>query len=110
MITIRGRTRRTQEGQPMTHPGRFIPAALLVAAGCASSGGPADSSPAATPAPMASAPSTVGRPTSTYWVYVGAESADLIHRVRFGPDGTVVERSVPAGEIPTEMEGPHGLQ
>jgi DNA-binding beta-propeller fold protein YncE len=34
----------------------------------------------------------------------------MIHRVRFGPEGTVVERSVPAGEIPAEMEGPHGLQ
>jgi hypothetical protein len=26
-------------------------------------------------------------PTSDYWVYVGAESADLIHRLRFGPGG-----------------------
>ena len=49
-------------------------------------------------------------PTHDYWVYVGAESADLIHRVRFGPGGTVVERTIPVGESPTEMEGPHGLQ
>ncbi|HET9369307.1 MAG TPA: hypothetical protein VFO19_03640 [Vicinamibacterales bacterium] len=48
-------------------------------------------------------------PKNTYWFYVGAESADLIHRVRFGPDGTVVERTTTIGEIPTEMEGPHGL-
>lgn len=46
----------------------------------------------------------------TYWVYVGAESADLIQRIRFGPDGAVVERTIPVGESPTEMEGPHGLQ
>jgi hypothetical protein len=49
-------------------------------------------------------------PAATYWVYVGAESADMIHRVRFGPEGAVVERTIGAGEHPTEMEGPHGLQ
>jgi DNA-binding beta-propeller fold protein YncE len=50
------------------------------------------------------------KPDATYWVYVGAESADLIHRIRFGPEGAVVEKTIPVGEIPTEMEGPHGLQ
>ena len=49
-------------------------------------------------------------PTTTYWVYVGAESADLIHRVRFGPGGAVLEKTIVAGEAPTELEGPHGLQ
>lgn len=48
-------------------------------------------------------------PTATYWVYVGAESADLIHRVRFGPEGATVEKTITAGIYPTEMEGPHGL-
>jgi len=48
-------------------------------------------------------------PTSTYWVYVGAESADLIHRIRFGPQGTTVEKTIPIGELAAEMEGPHGL-
>lgn len=81
----------------------------LATAGCASS------QPAATPAGSA-APATStadaapGKPTATYWVYVGAESADKIHRVRFGPDGTVVEKTIEIGEIPVEMEGPHGLQ
>src|SRR5688500_17782722 len=50
------------------------------------------------------------RPTADYWVYVGAESADLIHRIRFGPAGLVVERTIQVGELPAEMEGPHGLQ
>ncbi len=50
------------------------------------------------------------KPKSTYWAYVGAESADLIHRLRFGPDGFVVERTTTIGELPNEMEGPHGLQ
>lgn len=49
------------------------------------------------------------RPSAIYWVYVGAESADLIHRVRFGPDGAAVEKTTPVGMYPTEMEGPHGL-
>ena len=48
-------------------------------------------------------------PADTYWVYVGAESADLIHRIRFGPGGAVVEKTIPVGQSPTEMEGPHGL-
>lgn len=49
-------------------------------------------------------------PTATYWVYVGAESADMIQRIRFGPGGAAVEKTIGVGEIPTEMEGPHGLQ
>ena len=49
-------------------------------------------------------------PTQNYWTAVGAESADLIHRVRFGPGGLVVERTTPVGELAVEMEGPHGLQ
>lgn len=49
-------------------------------------------------------------PTSDYWVYVGAESADLLHRIRFGPGGAVVERTIPVGQSAAELEGPHGLQ
>jgi DNA-binding beta-propeller fold protein YncE len=46
----------------------------------------------------------------TYWAYVGAESADLIHRLRFDGATLIVERTTTIGEIPNEMEGPHGLQ
>lgn len=59
------------------------------------------------PAPLAA--QTAPRPTATYWVYVGAESADQIHRIRFGPKGMEVERTIPVGELAAEMEGPHGL-
>jgi DNA-binding beta-propeller fold protein YncE len=52
----------------------------------------------------------VAAPTATYWVYVGAESADRIHRIRFGPGGAVVEKTIGIGEMAAEMEGPHGLQ
>ncbi len=48
-------------------------------------------------------------PDADYWVYVGAESADFIHRVRFGPDGGEVEQTTSIGRVPTEVEGPHGL-
>lgn len=47
--------------------------------------------------------------TSTYWAYVGAESADKIHRIRFGPEGATVEKTILVGELAAEMEGPHGL-
>jgi DNA-binding beta-propeller fold protein YncE len=57
----------------------------------------------------AQSPRPQPRPAATYWVYAGAESADLIHRVRLGPDGLVVERTTPIGELSAEMEGPHGL-
>jgi DNA-binding beta-propeller fold protein YncE len=53
---------------------------------------------------------TPATPTNDYWVYVGAESADLIHRIRFGPGGAVVEKTILIGESAVEMEGPHGLQ
>ena len=76
---------------------RLLPALLLCAAcGGGAAGGPASGPPAAAPA-------------ATYWVYVGAESADLLHRVRFGPGGATVERTTPVGEMAVETEGPHGF-
>lgn len=56
------------------------------------------------------AATTVSAPTATYWLYVGAESADRIYRVRFGPGGATVEKTIGIGELAAEMEGPHGLQ
>lgn len=50
-----------------------------------------------------------GKPQANYWVYVLAESADLMHRVRFGPDGLVVEETIVVGDAPTVTEGPHGV-
>ncbi len=77
---------------------RVVSAALL-AAGCVSGPGASGARDAALPP----------GPDAVYRLYVGAESADLIHRIRF--DGTLsVERTVPVGEIPTETEGPHGLR
>jgi DNA-binding beta-propeller fold protein YncE len=73
-------------------------ALLLPLASCAGTGGTPGG-----PSPDAAAPDR------TYHVYVGAESADLIHRIRLGPDGVSVEQTTPVGEIPVETEGPHGL-
>lgn len=56
-----------------------------------------------------SAPAAPAAPLVDYWVYVGAESADKLYRVRFGPMGTVVEKTIGVGELAAEMEGPHGL-
>jgi hypothetical protein len=67
----------------------------LLQAGCAGAQQPAAAPPRTPP---------------TYWIYVGAESADLLHRLRFGANGLVVEKTFPVGESAVELEGPHGLQ
>jgi DNA-binding beta-propeller fold protein YncE len=59
--------------------------------------------------PGAQGPSPAVAPDADYWIYVGSESADRLHRVRFGPDGMEVERSTVVGRLPTEVEGPHGV-
>jgi YVTN family beta-propeller protein len=46
---------------------------------------------------------------ATYYVYVGAESADLIHRIRLDASGVSIDQTTPVGEISVETEGPHGL-
>ena len=78
---------------------------LMGAHGCASSGASRSEQP-----PPPAAVASPGAPTSNYWVYVGAESADLIHRIRFGPGGAVLEKTIAVGESAHELEGPHGLQ
>lgn len=50
------------------------------------------------------------RTSRSYWVYVAAESADLLHRVRFGSGDATVERTTEVGEFFSETEGPHGLR
>lgn len=57
--------------------------------------------------PFASAAQQQGE--ALYYVYVGAESADLLHRIRFGPNGAELDRTIAVGEMATETEGPHGL-
>jgi DNA-binding beta-propeller fold protein YncE len=80
---------------------------LMGAVACASAAAPRAAKP---PSPSATSSVNANAPTASYWVYVGAESADLLHRVRFGPEGAVVEKTIPVGESAHELEGPHGLQ
>ena len=54
--------------------------------------------------------SEVAEPQASYWIYVLAESADRIHKIRFGPGGAEVEESIHIGMFPVMMEGPHGIQ
>jgi DNA-binding beta-propeller fold protein YncE len=72
--------------------------AALTAGGCSGSGGGS-----------VGGPSPAGELDQAYYVYVGAESADQLHRVRLGPEGASVDRTVPVGEMAVETEGPHGL-
>lgn len=68
---------------------------------------------AATAVGCAGAPpaGTVARvdPGAVYYAYVGAESADLVHRIRLDASGVSVDRTTPVGEMAVENEGPHGL-
>jgi DNA-binding beta-propeller fold protein YncE len=49
------------------------------------------------------------RPDKDYLVYVLSESADRITLVRFGPKGARVDHDLHTGEMPTDINGPHGL-
>src|SRR5947207_5394471 len=59
------------------------------------------------------APSVIGqstpKPAHEYLVYVLSESADRISLVRFGPKGAVVDHDLHIGEMPTDINGPHGI-
>jgi len=44
-----------------------------------------------------------------YLVYVLSEGADKISLVRFGPQGARVDHEVPTGDMPIDIDGPHGI-
>jgi DNA-binding beta-propeller fold protein YncE len=48
-------------------------------------------------------------PAKDYLVYVLSESADKISLVRFGKKGASVERTIDTGNMPTDIDGPHGI-
>lgn len=48
-------------------------------------------------------------PANDYLVYVLAEGADKISLIRFGPAGARLDRELPTGDMPTDMDGPHGI-
>ncbi|HEY5885104.1 MAG TPA: YncE family protein [Pyrinomonadaceae bacterium] len=54
-------------------------------------------------------PAREPKPPQDYLLYVLSEAADKITLVRFGPGGTRVEREMPTGDMPTDIDGPHGI-
>lgn len=42
-------------------------------------------------------------------VYVASEAVDVVSRVRFGPEGAVVEKVIKVDPRPSEADGPHNL-
>jgi DNA-binding beta-propeller fold protein YncE len=49
------------------------------------------------------------KPDKDYLVYVVSESADKIARVRFGPKGVRIDRQIETGDMPVDIDGPHGI-
>ena len=60
---------------------------------------------------ISSAASSVAqvKPDQDYLVYVLSESADKIALVRFGPDGARIDRQIDTGDMPVDIDGPHGI-
>ncbi len=49
------------------------------------------------------------KPDKDYLVYVLSEAADKISLIRFGPSGARVDHEVPTGDMPVDIDGPHGI-
>lgn len=49
------------------------------------------------------------KPDQDYLVYVVSEAADKIALIRFGPSGARIEHQVDTGEMPVDIDGPHGI-
>ncbi len=49
------------------------------------------------------------KPSKDYLLYVVSESADKISLIRFGPEGIRVERQIDTGDMPVDIDGPHGI-
>src|SRR5262245_50157129 len=48
-------------------------------------------------------------PDHDYLVYVVSESADKIALIRFGPRGTRIDHQLETGDMPVDIDGPHGI-
>ena len=49
------------------------------------------------------------KPDKDYLVYVLSEGADKIALVHFGPVGARVDRQIDTGDMPVDIDGPHGI-
>jgi DNA-binding beta-propeller fold protein YncE len=53
--------------------------------------------------------SAQAKPDKDYLVYVLSEGADQISLIRFGPGGARIDHELPTGDMPTDIDGPHGI-
>lgn len=49
------------------------------------------------------------KPEKDYLVYVVSEAADKIALIRFGPKGVRIDRQLDTGDMPIDIDGPHGI-
>ena len=56
-----------------------------------------------------SSPRSQAKPDKDYLVYVLSEGADKIALVRFGPSGARVDHQIDTGDMPIDIDGPHGI-
>lgn len=59
--------------------------------------------------PPGAAAQAPARPARTYKAYVVSEAVDQVQLVSFGPGGLRLEKTVPVGVLPTDVDGPHGV-
>ncbi len=52
---------------------------------------------------------TQTKPDQDYLVYVVSEAADKIALIRFGPKGVRIDRQLDTGDMPIDIDGPHGI-
>src|SRR5882762_7350762 len=59
---------------------------------------------------LAALPATTQtKPGKDYLLYVVSESADKIALIRFGPNGARVDHDLQTGDMPVDIDGPHGI-
>ena len=49
------------------------------------------------------------KPDKDYLFYVLSEAADKIALIRFGPEGLRIEHQLDTGDMPIDIDGPHGI-
>ena len=49
------------------------------------------------------------KPEKEYLFYVLSEAADKIALVRFGPEGIRIDHQIDTGDMPVDIDGPHGI-
>jgi len=49
------------------------------------------------------------KPDKDYLVYVLSEGADKVSLVRFGPEGLRLDHQIETGDMPVDIDGPHGI-